>query len=90
MKAAGPQAGRMSTWGPGRLPTADIALPTRSGQLLEFINASAGNSILNHRRARCLAISASIPASFRIPLCRSGRRALYSRAALNPSRRESD
>jgi hypothetical protein len=44
MKAAGPQAGRASTWGLGGLPIADIALPTRSGRLLDFINAGAGNS----------------------------------------------
>src|SRR5580704_17714339 len=87
MKAAGPQAGRAPTWGPGGPPTADIALPTRSGQLLDVINAGAGNSILNHRRLRSSAIAPSIRASIRIPLCRSGKLALYSRAGLNPGRR---
>jgi hypothetical protein len=73
--------------GPGGLTTADIALPTRSGQLLDVINADAGNSILNHRRLRSSAIAPSIRASIRIPLCRSGKLALYSRAVLNPGRR---
>ena len=71
----------------GGLPTADIAPPTRSGQLLDVINAGAGNSILNHHRLRSSAIAPSTRASIRIPLCRSGKPALYSRAVPNPDRR---
>jgi hypothetical protein len=42
LKAAGAQAGRAPAWGPGGQPIADIALPTRSGRLLDLINAGPG------------------------------------------------
>jgi hypothetical protein len=60
MKAAGPWAGRTSTLGPGGAAHADIALPTRSGRLLDLIRTDTRNSTLDQHRVGTLAVPLDI------------------------------